>query len=71
MSSGKIGYKDKPYLDGYILNPLKNGDYRVFSGYTSSHVSSVRDFGSITSLFFDHTPNIGVLENNGITLPKP
>jgi hypothetical protein len=27
--------------------------------------------GSITSLFFDHTPNIDVLENNGVTLLKP
>jgi hypothetical protein len=43
----------------------------VLSGYTSSHVSSVHDFDSITQHFFVHTPNIGVPENNGVTLPKP
>jgi hypothetical protein len=43
----------------------------MLSCYTSSHVSSVRDFSSITPLFFDHTSNIGVMDNNGDTLPKP
>jgi hypothetical protein len=42
----------------------------VLSSYTSSHVSSVRDFDSITLLSSDHTPNIGVTENNGVTLSK-
>jgi hypothetical protein len=42
----------------------------MLSSYTSYHVSFNRDFGSITSLFFDHTPNIGVSENNGVKLPK-
>jgi hypothetical protein len=65
MSLGKIGYKDR-----YVLNPLKNGDHRVLFGYTGSHVSSVRDFGSITPLFSDHTPNISVPENNRVTLPQ-
>jgi hypothetical protein len=41
------------------------------SVYTGSHVSSVRDFSSITSLFSDHTPNISVPENNRVTLSKP
>jgi hypothetical protein len=71
MSSGKIGYKDTPFYDGYVLNPPKNDDRRVLSSYTSSHVSFVCDFDSITPLFSDHTPNIGVTENNGVTLPKP
>jgi hypothetical protein len=53
-----------------VLNPSKNGDHRVLSSCTSSHVSPVRDFNSITSLFFDHTPNIGVAENNRVMLPK-
>jgi hypothetical protein len=43
----------------------------MLSGYTGSHVSSVCDFGSITLLFSDHTPNINVSENNGVTLSKP
>jgi hypothetical protein len=68
---GKICYKDKPYYDGHVLNPLKNDHRCVLSGYTDSHISSIHDFGSITPLFSDHTPNIGVWENNGITLPKP
>jgi hypothetical protein len=34
------------------------------------HVSSVRNFDSITSLFSDHTPDIGVMKNNGVTLSK-
>jgi hypothetical protein len=71
MSLGKISYKDKPNLDGYVLNPAKNGDRRVLSRYTSSHVSFIHDFGSITLLFSDHMPNIGVTENNGVTLSKP
>jgi hypothetical protein len=60
-------YKDKPYYDGYVLNPPKNSDHHVLSSYTSSHVSSIRDFNSITPLFSDHTPNIDVTENNGVT----
>jgi hypothetical protein len=59
-------YKDKPYYDGYVLNPPKNSDHHVLSSYTSSHVSFVRDFNSITPLFSDHTPNIDVTENNGV-----
>jgi hypothetical protein len=70
MSLGKIGYKGKPYYDEYVINPPNNGDHPVLSSYTSSHVSSVHDFGSITPLFFDHMPNIGVMENNRITLLK-
>jgi hypothetical protein len=66
MSSGKIGYKGKPYEDGYVLNPSKNGDCLVVSSYTGSHVYFIRDFGSITPLFSDHTPNIDVTENNGL-----
>jgi hypothetical protein len=54
-----------------VLNPSKNGECCVLSGYTSSHVSSVHDFSSITLLFSDHTPNIDVTENNGVMLPKP
>jgi hypothetical protein len=69
--SGKMGYKDKSYYDGYILKPPKNGDRCVLSGYNGSHVSSIHDFSTITLLFFHHTPNIGVPENNGVTLPKP
>jgi hypothetical protein len=42
----------------------------VLSGYTDSHVSSIHDFDSITPLFSDHTPNIGVPENNGVMLLK-
>jgi hypothetical protein len=53
-----------------VLNPPKNGDHRVLSGYTGSHVSSIRDFGNIIPLFSDHTPNIDVPENNGVTQPK-
>jgi hypothetical protein len=71
MSLGKIDYKYKPYYDGYVLNPPKNDDRHVLSGYTGSHVSFVREFGSITPLFSDHTPNIAVLENNGLMLLKP
>jgi hypothetical protein len=48
-----------------------NGDCRVLSSYTSSHVFFVYDFASIILLFFDHTSNIGVVENNGVTLLKP
>jgi hypothetical protein len=33
-------------------------------------VPSVRNFDSITLLFSDHTLNIGVKENNGVTLSK-
>jgi hypothetical protein len=54
-----------------VLNPPKNDDRRVLSSDTSSHVSSVRDFGSITPLFSDHMPNISVMENNGVMLPIP
>jgi hypothetical protein len=43
----------------------------MLSGYTASHVSSARDFGSITPQFSDHTPNISVSENNGVMLEKP
>jgi hypothetical protein len=43
----------------------------VLSSYTSSHVSSVHDFDRITLLFSDHTSNISVTENNGVTPPKP
>jgi hypothetical protein len=35
-----------------------------------AHVPSIRNFSSITSLFSDHTPGIGVTENNGVTLSK-
>jgi hypothetical protein len=51
-------------------DPPKNGDCRVLSGYNSSHVSFVHNFDSITPLFSDHTYNIGVTENNGVTLSK-
>jgi hypothetical protein len=43
----------------------------VLSSYISSHVSSVHDFDIITTLFYDHIPNIDVTENNGVTLSKP
>jgi hypothetical protein len=33
-----------------------------------AYVSSVHDFGSITPLFSDHMPDIGVTENNGVML---
>jgi hypothetical protein len=33
-------------------------------------VSSIRHFGSVIPLFFNHTPDISVSENNRITLPK-
>jgi hypothetical protein len=69
-SSGKIDYKNKPYYDGYVLNPTKNDDRRVLCSYTRSHISFVHDFDSITSLFSDHTPNISVTENDKITLSK-
>jgi hypothetical protein len=39
--------------------------------HTSSYVSFVHDFSSITPLFFDYMLNISVMENNGITLLKP
>jgi hypothetical protein len=35
-----------------------------------ARVSYVHDFRSITLLFFDHMPDISVLENNTITLLK-
>jgi hypothetical protein len=35
-----------------------------------AHVSSICNFGSITPLFSDHMPNIGVTESNGVTLSK-
>jgi hypothetical protein len=35
-----------------------------------TRVSSVRNFDSITSLLSNHTPDIGVTENNEITLSK-
>jgi hypothetical protein len=35
-----------------------------------AHVPSVHNFDSTTLLFFDYTPNIGVTENNGVTLLK-
>jgi hypothetical protein len=35
-----------------------------------ARVPSVHNFGSITVLFFDHTSDIGVTENNGVTLSK-
>jgi hypothetical protein len=35
-----------------------------------SRVPFVHDFGSITPLFSDHTPNTGVPENNKVTLSK-
>jgi hypothetical protein len=34
-------------------------------------LSSIHDFISVIPMFSDHTPNIDVMENNGITLPKP
>jgi hypothetical protein len=43
----------------------------MLSGYIGSHVSSVHDFRSITPLLSNHMPNVGVLENNRITLSKP
>jgi hypothetical protein len=71
MSSRKIGYMGKPHWDGYVLNPPKNDDCCVLSSYTSSHVPFIRNFGSITPLFSDHMPNIGLMDNNGVTLLKP
>jgi hypothetical protein len=38
--------------------------------FSGSRVSSVRDFGSITPLFFEHTPDTGVPENNMVKLSK-
>jgi hypothetical protein len=38
--------------------------------FSGSRVSSVRDFGSITLLFFEHTPDTGVSENNRVMLLK-
>jgi hypothetical protein len=35
------------------------------------HVSSIHDFSSIIQLFSDHTPNIGVIENNEVMQSKP
>jgi hypothetical protein len=35
-----------------------------------ARVPSVRNFDSIILLFFDHTLDIGVKENNGVTLSK-
>jgi hypothetical protein len=35
-----------------------------------ARVPSVRNFDSITLLFSDHTLDIGVKENNGVTLSK-
>jgi hypothetical protein len=70
MSSGKIGYKFKPCYDGYVLNPPKNGYRLVLSSYSSSHVSFIRDFASITPLFSEQTSNIDVTENNRVTLLK-
>jgi hypothetical protein len=37
----------------------ENGDRHVLSGYTDSHVSFIRDFGSIT-LLFSGTSILGV-----------
>jgi hypothetical protein len=38
--------------------------------FSSSRVSSIRDFDSITLLFFEHTPDTSVSENNRVTLSK-
>jgi hypothetical protein len=62
-----IGIRD---YDEYVLNSLKNDNRCVLSCYTSSHVFFVCDFDSITSLFSDHTVNIGVTEKNEVTLSK-
>jgi hypothetical protein len=35
-----------------------------------ARVPSVHNFDSITLLFSDHTPDIGVMENNRVTLLK-
>jgi hypothetical protein len=35
-----------------------------------ARVPSIRNFGSITPLFFDYTPDIGVTENNRVMLSK-
>jgi hypothetical protein len=35
-----------------------------------ARVPSIRNFGSITLLFSDHTSDIDVMENNGVTLSK-
>jgi hypothetical protein len=35
-----------------------------------ARVPSIRNFDSIILLFSDHTPDIGVTENNGVTLSK-
>jgi hypothetical protein len=49
---------------------LENDDQHVLSGYTSSCVSFVRGFGSVTPLF-SVTPILGVLsENGGVMLSK-
>jgi hypothetical protein len=35
-----------------------------------AHVPSVHNFDSITMMFSDHMPDIGVTENNGVMLSK-
>jgi hypothetical protein len=42
----------------------------VMCSLVLSHVPSVHNFDNITLLFSDHTLDIGVNENNGVTLSK-
>jgi hypothetical protein len=54
-----------------VVNPPKNNDHCMLSGYIGSQVSYVHNFNNITPMFSDHISNISVPENNVVMLPKP